>query len=93
MSNTWFLQDLLGSIAERLRRSVEESPLPAADGVDAPLRLTVSIGYAVPHAGEGLADIIARADSALYAAKRSGRNRVCAAPEPGEFAAPAAPAA
>lgn len=40
------------------------------------LPLTVSIGLATHRAGETSDDTIARADQALYAAKRGGRNRV-----------------
>jgi diguanylate cyclase (GGDEF)-like protein len=66
--------DLLtaASIAERLRVAVsapnEERDLPA---------LTVSIGVAaVDPDTQGLADLVAEADEALYNAKRAGRNRV-----------------
>ena len=41
--------------------------------------LTVSIGVAAGHADYG--NLLARADAALYAAKRDGRNRVAAASE------------
>lgn len=63
-------------VAERLRRLIGANPVPGL-----PLgetgRLTVSIGVAALDArdvdGEAL---LARADAALYAAKRAGRNRV-----------------
>ena len=59
--------------AERLRRSVAAAPLQG-------LEMTVSIGVAEwAHDGESLDAALARADDALYAAKRSGRNRVVAA--------------
>ncbi|GIG28759.1 GGDEF domain-containing protein [Cellulomonas marina] len=48
-----------------------------------PLRLTVSVGYAVARPGWSFDDLYAAADRALYAAKGSGRDRVAAArPEP-----------
>ena len=57
-------------IAERLRRSVRER---RPNGVG----LTVSIGVAVARDGElDSDDMVARADSALYAAKAGGRDRV-----------------
>lgn len=48
----------------------------------APLRITVSIGVASwPLQGDGADTLVAAADAALYAAKRSGRNRTsCHAP-------------
>jgi diguanylate cyclase (GGDEF)-like protein len=58
--------------ASRLRRRVEEHPWP----LHAPgLRLTVSAGVSAGPAGE-FAGVLARADAAVYAAKRAGRNRV-----------------
>ena len=59
--------------AERIRVAVEA----LADGHDAPIHVTVSAGVSSASAGEGaLLELIAKADAALYAAKRSGRNRV-----------------
>jgi two-component system, cell cycle response regulator len=58
--------------AESLRTAVGASPI-AAGG--ATLGMTVSIGVAV-WTGEELEDLVARADTALYAAKAAGRDRV-----------------
>src|SRR5690606_36051066 len=60
-------------LAERVRRAVAE--LRCADG-GAEITLTVSAGVAEYRHGEGVAQAIARADEALYAAKSLGRNRV-----------------
>jgi len=69
--------------AEHIRRSVEARCREIA-GV--PLAMTVSIGVAESRQGDSVADIIARADAAMYTAKRGGRNRVASAetvaPEP-----------
>ncbi len=68
--------------AERIRKAVEASDWAAtvpgmAQGV------TVSIGTAsYPLSGVTARGLIEAADGALYAAKQSGRNRVCAAPAP-----------
>jgi diguanylate cyclase (GGDEF)-like protein len=70
------LADALEAL-ERLRRHVQQGTLhePAAE-----LRLTVSCGVAESAPGESVADLVARADRALYIAKRQGRNRVIGAP-------------
>ncbi len=57
--------------AERLRNSVQRTIAP---GVGEPV--TVSIGVAACHPGESGSAILERADRALYAAKRAGRDRV-----------------
>jgi diguanylate cyclase (GGDEF)-like protein len=46
------------------------------------LRITGSIGVAEFEVGGDVADALRRADIALYAAKRSGRDKVCCADEP-----------
>lgn len=62
-------------VAERLRSAVCASPIPA--GLPEPLRLTVSIGLAVcPDDAARKGALIECADRALYAAKRTGKNRV-----------------
>ena len=63
-------------VAERLRRHIGARPVPALPLGEAG-RLTVSIGVAALDArdADGAA-LLARADTALYAAKRAGRNRV-----------------
>lgn len=58
------------ALGEQLRTTIERATFD--DGV----RLTVSIGIAAYQPGEGLADLTARADRALYRDKESGRNRV-----------------
>jgi diguanylate cyclase (GGDEF)-like protein len=39
--------------------------------------VTVSIGLALMQPKDSLQNLIARADNALYKAKRQGRNRLC----------------
>ena len=61
-------------IAERLRQLIEVHPVRAYDEL---LTQTVSIGAAAyPGDAQTLGELIERADQALYAAKRAGRNRV-----------------
>ena len=65
-----------GTIAERLRRSLADSPFRLPGGVTA--RVSVSVGGALAAPGEGIGagDLVAHADEALYAAKGAGRDRV-----------------
>lgn len=67
-------------IAERIREGIEGSRPPSGPWSDE-LRVTASIGIAsfVATTGE---ELMARADQALYTAKRDGRNRVCVSTQP-----------
>ncbi len=84
-------QEQASQAAERLRDAVAGMPTPLVEPAGSgALRLTVSIGVAVSGLDADSADgLLAAADGALYAAKRSGRNRVELAREPW----PAAPTA
>ena len=66
-------------VGERLRAAVEASSFVSGN---APLRVTASVGVAdLPTREETtLSALVARADQALYVAKRDGRNRVSVAP-------------
>ena len=64
--------------AERVRDAFANSGIVVEDG---PVDTTVSIGVAGGPAGTELEVLLAAADTALYQAKRSGRNRVEAAEE------------
>jgi diguanylate cyclase (GGDEF)-like protein len=60
-------------VAERIRLAVEDLSIPAhEEGA----RVTVSIGVAAYLPGEQPAELLRRADAALYRAKEGGRNRV-----------------
>lgn len=60
--------------AERLRSTVGGDPIRTAAG---PVPVTVSIGVATHHTPDTtMADLLARADAALYRAKRAGRDRI-----------------
>jgi len=64
--------------AERVREAFADSGIVVEDG---PVDTTVSIGVAGGPAGTELEVLLAAADSALYQAKRNGRNRVETAEE------------
>ena len=69
-------RDLAGAlpVAERIRAAIERQPLSCHGHAVA---MTVSVGVAARRPHERNADeAVARADRALYAAKRAGRNRV-----------------
>jgi diguanylate cyclase (GGDEF)-like protein len=68
-------------VAERVRSGVAASDLLAIP----PIRVTVSIGVAGHTLGQTMPDLLKMADTAVYAAKRGGRNQVqaCTAPGPG----------
>jgi diguanylate cyclase (GGDEF)-like protein len=64
--------------AERVREVFASSGIIVEEG---PVPTTVSIGVAGGPAGTELEILLAAADTALYQAKRNGRNRVEAAEE------------
>lgn len=68
----------VGSLAERLRAAIDHAPVQV-ENID--IRVSVSIGAAIRDAQDGddrdlLRLLVNRADSALYDAKRDGRNCV-----------------
>ena len=63
-------------IATRLCELLASRPLVVRGSPEVIERITLSIGVAGCHAGESSVEWYARADAALYEAKRRGRNRI-----------------
>lgn len=63
-------------IAERIRTTLAARKIIRRNTGEGLGGITISIGAALYHPGETPAALVARADSALYAAKRQGRNRL-----------------
>ncbi len=78
---------LAATAAERLRVALEKLEIPLPSGET--LRVTGSFGVAERvRSGETVEELMHRADSALYRAKASGRNKVETAPQVEDFALP-----
>ena len=58
----------------RLRKTVEDHPIPTGAGQ---VSITISVGVRIVREDDTLDTLFAAADTALYRAKNTGRNRVC----------------
>ena len=63
-------------VAERIRSDVADPPFNVGDDE---IHVTMSVGWAMRHTEETGPNLVARADGALYEAKRRGRNAVVGA--------------
>ncbi|MCL6417780.1 GGDEF domain-containing protein [Aestuariirhabdus sp. Z084] len=67
--------ELLKSVGERIRESVDQHRLSSESGD--PVSIQISAGGYVANDRDKLADLLFKADQALYAAKHAGRNCFC----------------
>ncbi len=74
------------TVADHIRRAVMSKELKKKSTGEILGRVTISIGVAMLQPGDSQDTLIERADACLYAAKRSGRNRVICETDP-EYAA------
>ena len=74
------------ALADKLRQRLADTPVAAGSG--RLLQVTISVGLTELQPGEALAQAIDRADAALYAAKRAGRNCVVQVEQPAAADAP-----
>jgi diguanylate cyclase len=82
------------TVAEQIRHAIARCTVRGRDG-EALDKVTVSIGIALAAANDSIAGLVERADEVMYAAKRSGRDRVACAhstPEADADDPPPAPA-
>jgi diguanylate cyclase len=74
------------TVADHIRRAAMSKELMKRSTGEHLGRITISVGAAALHRGDTPQSLIERADACLYAAKRSGRNRVICETDP-EYAA------
>ncbi|MCL2751874.1 MAG: GGDEF domain-containing protein, partial [Firmicutes bacterium] len=63
-------------VAEQLRKNIAALIIPADNGIETTVTVSVGINTVIPTAEANIGDFIKKADEALYRAKEAGRNRV-----------------
>lgn len=66
------------TIGEELRSIVEQSPALLPNGHTIPVTISMGVAHFPAH-GTDLEELLLAADTAMYCAKRAGRNRICVA--------------
>jgi diguanylate cyclase (GGDEF)-like protein len=64
-------------MAEQIRINFEAAEIPKVDGAITKLTVSIGVNVHMPMPASSLDEFISKADTALYNAKNSGRNRVC----------------
>ena len=70
------------TVADHIRRAVMSKELKKKSTGEILGRVTISVGVSMLQIGDDMESLIGRADACLYAAKRSGRNRVICEVDP-----------
>ncbi len=73
------------AVAEQIRETVANKEIRRKSTGESIASVTISIGAAMYTGGEDMDSLVHRADTALYAAKNAGRNRVMTAPDSGKL--------
>ncbi|MCK5130683.1 MAG: diguanylate cyclase [Candidatus Sabulitectum sp.] len=73
--------DLAWIVAERLRKNIASERVVTDDGRELP-PITISLGIAQSRTGDTADSLLKRADTAMYKAKETGRNRSCREEQP-----------
>jgi len=65
-------------VAEEIRTKVENIAIPSIDdGTTKNVTVSIGINTQIPSPNKTIGELIAKADEALYRAKKAGRNKVC----------------
>ena len=64
-------------VAEQIRANVESEIIPIPDGGNTKVTISIGVNTLMPTSDSSLEGFVSGADTALYTAKETGRNRVC----------------
>jgi diguanylate cyclase (GGDEF)-like protein len=67
----------VAAIAERMRLAIKETMVLLPDGTPTSTTISIGINSEIPTVDSTVNNFIVKADNALYADKREGKDRVC----------------
>jgi len=65
------------SVAEKIRQNIEDTQIPCDDGDITNVTMSLGVNTYIPRQEISIQEFIDGADQALYAAKKTGKNKVC----------------